>query len=123
MADSKDFRLGNYVLVFGSEVDTIKHLSIGKIPIDATPISITTDWLVRLGFSQFSAENGYKSRKWTLAEAKHVPDWFYLKRETHKGVRQFNAYTKGTRLSTIEYIHQLQNLYYCLTGRELTIHD
>ena len=76
------------------------------------PIKLTEDWLIKLGFERYKTEN-YHSRKWTLVNSEYVSNWFYL---SHP---HFIAARNGTQLKKIKYVHQLQNLYYSLTGLEL----
>ncbi len=69
------------------------------------PIPLTEEWLVKFGFEKLT-ENAY----------------------TYTGGYTFTVFFDGERLSTSfwqgnekKYVHQLQNLYYALTGEELTI--
>ena len=76
------------------------------------PISITEEWLIKFGFEKFN-------------KAMHKP----LNKTTHiyrEILDHNNFYITGMdnylQLTNIpKYVHQLQNLYFALTGKELTI--
>lgn len=82
----------------------------------AEPIPLTEEWLVKFGFEYDENE-----------------DWFVLDAES--GV-SFSHILEGTTLyfgrlesvwvdvlQEIKYVHQLQNLYFALTGEELTLQE
>jgi hypothetical protein len=76
------------------------------------PIPLTEEWLIKLGFEKLTNSNdGFKNTTYTYT----------------KGI-SFIVYFDGVRLSTNfwmgnekHYVHQLQNLFYVLSGEELTI--
>ena len=76
------------------------------------PIPLTEEWLIKLGFEKLTdSKDGFKNTTYTYT----------------KGI-SFIVYFDGVRLSTNfwmgnekHYIHQLQNLFYVLSGEELTI--
>lgn len=82
------------------------------------PIPITEDWLVRFGF-----KNPYE------------PFWFYLEIESPRFIVYVNPETRGialfdeadeeqyTHYIELNYVHQLQNLYFALTGTELSLNE
>lgn len=70
------------------------------------PIPITGEWLLRFGFDK-SEYVGYFTPC-----AKYMIDW--------DDINSFILYKDyGTKDVKIQYVHQLQNLYYALTGKEL----
>jgi hypothetical protein len=78
--------------------------------INLKPIPLTEDWLIRLGFEQ--AMNGWFCKKeylW-LRQYKLNNQWF----AGVNGIGDIDC-------TRIDYVHQLQNLYFALTGEELTI--
>ena len=123
-----ELRIGNYVwenysgemiirsIIYNSPVTTHPkdngshtiHLSKTlKLPICGydisaiKPIPITEEWLIKFGFKKLGK------------------DTFYLGAiKIHKRNRGFVI---AKRYVDILYIHQLQNLYFALTGKELTI--
>ncbi len=63
---------------------------------DLNPIPLTEEWVVRFGFEKYTWMNGYFKK----TKFGHLMIQFY-KEEIHL------------------YVHQLQNLYFALTGQEL----
>ena len=76
------------------------------------PIPLTEEWLIKLGFEKLTdSKDGFKNTTYTYT----------------KGI-SFIVYFDGVRLSTNfwmgnekYYIHQLQNLFYVLSGEELIL--
>lgn len=76
------------------------------------PIPLTEEWLIKLGFEKLTdSKDGFKNTTYTYT----------------KGI-SFIVYFDGVRLSTNfwmgnekHYIHQLQNLFYVLSGEELIL--
>jgi hypothetical protein len=110
---ASELRIANYVLDERGEADTVSGISqefvyLGRNPVnkihltEAKPIPITEEWLYKFGVDK---DNN------TLDKGKisYSLSWkmFYWGDDVidHK----------------IEYVHQLQNLYFALTGEELTI--
>ncbi len=76
---------------------------------DLKPIPLSEEWLIRFGFL-LEDFNWYKNDS---------DDSFYISFESDYGF-YVGATTYGY-LKAILYVHQLQNLYFALTGKELTI--
>jgi len=103
MMKATELRIGNLVYI-GSEINKIELVDFADIYENNTiilyqPIPLTEEWLVKLGF-----ERGGQS---TLSEYfVNVREWnnFY-----------FSKIGLGT-IAKIQYVHQLQNLYFALTG-------
>ena len=72
------------------------------------PIPLTEEWLLKFGFKK--GEGGYIDRTFFLNGVICV---FIIN-------SSFNFYYKNILLKSV---HQLQNLYFALTGEELTIKD
>lgn len=79
---------------------------------DLSPIPLSPEWLERLGFLNIAGS----FRKDGLYKMEFV---FYVK----EGILRYQ--TKGSgfsiELEHIQYVHQLQNLYFAFTGEELTL--
>jgi hypothetical protein len=79
------------------------------------PIPITEEWLINFGFKKHKCNIG-GADMWQGMDAWSINDNNWLFRgnpiDGLKLVGYFN--------SNIEYVHQLQNLYFALTGIELT---
>jgi len=105
----EELRIGNWVYMFGS-TSVCSKVNIKSIEFYdlMEPIPLTEEWLERFGF-EFDGE-------W----------WDYLnfginirqnRCSESLGEFGFNYYPIP------KYVHQLQNLYYALTGEELEIKD
>ena len=74
--------------------------------INFEPIPLTEEWLVRFGF-----------RKSDLSDRFIIHGWFYFeKSENGYSFRTIDGFVR-----VIESVHQLQNLYFALTGEELEL--
>lgn len=72
------------------------------------PIPLTEEWLLKFGFKN-NGQNIYDLPSW-------VPYLRERKRKNQKWYQVFNVAD-----CNIEYVHQLQNLYFALTGEELEV--
>lgn len=93
---------------FSIEID-----EVGYVIDDYSPILITEEWLINLGFEHYKTDksNVYKSGIFMFV---------YTFDGRFKGKRMVtlaNALTLDE--NNIKYVHQLQNLYFALTGEEL----
>ena len=72
----------------------------------AEPIQLTEEWLLKFGAKELNAKRG------VLKE-------FVLKTVRIEMSNSGNFYYKNSKL-ILESVHQLQNLYFALTGKEVT---
>jgi len=73
-----------------------------------SPIPLTEDWLVRFGFEYFKGNNSYQYDSFM-----GFTIWGRLK-------DGFSVHVQDIECGNpIKYVHQLQNLYFALTGEEL----
>jgi hypothetical protein len=121
---ANELRIGNYYSCASNEgiiypkVKAIQYNEFGFLSdIDGTnfeickPIQITEQWLLWFGFE--------KSK-----EQIHEYDYFkgrYSIFRNSLNEFNFNFLNPGDWYMEIKYIHQLQNLYFALTGEELTV--
>jgi hypothetical protein len=98
---------GDYPIYVYSDED-IEHFSVFK------PIPLTEEWLIEFGFSR---EVKVGSEMGTDGVEFRVYHFDVLTFNTNHGwwykVQRIND-------TPLEYVHQLQNLYFALTGEELT---
>lgn len=115
---ANELRIGNYVSV-NDLIVSVNRIEVGKFwathndllffqGIDTKPIPLTEEWLLKLGFEKklIQYNNFYCRCKWTIE----------VNADEYSVYNQYDRY-----LNTIKYVHQLQNLYFDLTGEELTI--
>ena len=122
MIKNTEVRIGNFVY----DVDKDIHREILEINRShvffkgggcglfetMTPIELTEEWLIKFGFlinRQTKEENDIWRCNWT---------------EGHFEVEQiigFYLWDNSCYGTEIKYVHQLQNLYFALTGEELEI--
>jgi hypothetical protein len=84
------------------------------------PIPLTEEWLLKLGFTKDNYGCFYLSR---IDENENN---LWLKtQENNIGValNMFHLERKETYLNNVEFVHQLQNLYFALTAKELVVSD
>ena len=104
---ANELRVGNWVN--NNEEDyqitsaTIAQLERGDS--EAKPIPLTEEWLIKFGF-----DKKFSKDKFTI-----IPNG---KLDYEKGRTYFNAWTILEHQP--EYVHQLQHLYFALTGEELS---
>lgn len=119
-AGAKDLRIGNWLINFlGGEFEANPGTIAAAERDYFRPIELTEEWLLRFGFKK-DEDGAYDSRNdesYPLFMGRisivnkqkefflwiSIDDYFYS-----------FAWTK------IKYVHQLQNLYFALTGEELT---
>lgn len=147
MIDSKDLIIGNYFYDEDKKILEVKEIQesllvshngdwkhYSKI-MDCDPIPLTEEWLLKFGFEKIKNEtyiNGYQyllqvSNDYTDEEMIINRDgtWFDaiggIDYERTK-VLHVNTLCRGNHVcNTVSTVHQLQNLYYSLTGNKLEI--
>ena len=122
---ANELRLGNLIKVGGNTLDTYQTFIPTLVTLailneiageneerpDAElsvfmPIQLTEEWLLKFGFK----EDGTR------------PDWCDLLSSYNIGNDKIQYLrNESWKCLKIRYVHQLQNLYFALTGQELTI--
>jgi hypothetical protein len=116
---ANELRIGNYISPLGKGVTIVEGFctwdgliqssSFAERSIeDFEPIKITEEWLLKLGFEYNDNIGIYQNGGFDVDIEDDVYCHFYM-----------NDY--GDWYKYIEYVHQLQNLYFALTGEELTV--
>lgn len=117
----QELRIGNFVsqlYSFGCdgtkkpewrewELDLIDIQDVQSRPEIYKPIPITEEWLVRFGFEVNNTESWYYKGNFRWSKVGRYWLWF--------GIPMQNGLFK--------HVHQLQNLYFALTGQELKLND
>lgn len=99
---------------------TINHL-VSFFEISIRPIPITEQWLLGFGFKEKSFDFTIPISECELVKLMLIPHDEFPS-ESSVCVIQSNeddSEEETVFLSDIKYIHQLQNLYFALTGKEL----
>ena len=133
-----ELRIGNLVLLDGEEMiitgitEDYVYFEGGFSMIiftDIKGIPLTEEWLLKFGFWRWRAG----SRSWIINESVldkigTTTHRFYLATSSKKYAVKTGYYYEArtgyypsTFLRYIKYVHQLQNLYFALTGEELEI--
>jgi hypothetical protein len=116
--DAKELRVGNWVIDGDGDENQVEEIcpySCGKNDFrwdwlkSVEPIPLTEEWLVRFGFK----DNNYTFD--LMANRKKLSFGWYA-RVVSSGVRR--GFSMG-KYKHIKHVHQLQNLYFALTGKEL----
>jgi len=113
--DIRDFRCHIYV---NHCEDGLTRIELGDFELihdgsrsisEYSGIPITKEWIERFGFRESNSiwENGYENEELLIDSS------LYPIISTNDGCFRFG--------NKIEFVHQLQNLYYILTGKELEI--
>ncbi len=114
MIEAKELRIGNWFVNHLNQLEQvgqIRWLAIYMVNksalIDIKPIPLTEEWLIKFGFKLSKDGKYYNGRDSPIF-------WVYG-----------NQYgMSGLPLSTsFSHVHSLQNLYFALTGEELTIKE
>lgn len=121
MIDAKELRIGNYIqlrnkFVMAGGIPNIHKLLIPgeqyAVEVEEfVPIPLTEDLLLKCGFKKINHISGYS---------------FFSMERKKSGVNIdiYEAYSTiggNTSVPHIQFLHQLQNLYFALTGKELEV--
>lgn len=81
------------------------------------PIPLTEEWFKRFGYTK---KKGYKEKYFEFTD--EYSEWLDLEDGTFKPKPYYfaDAFEENFR---IKYVHQLQNISFALTGKELTISE
>jgi hypothetical protein len=115
---STELRIGNLVYDTKGYVNTIDLEAITYIFKESLnqvkPIPLTEEWLLKFGFK--NRPDGICDH-WHLGINPITHDWMIELKNLGAGFFYINGYFN------IKYVHQLQNLYFALTGEELAINE
>ena len=117
---ANELRIGNLAQIKGEKL--IMDIKITAWDIYTTsigwgsyePYELTDDWLIRFGFELYSESNEINieiAKKHPLYLRLMANEWTLFVREG------------GGAFKTIKYVHELQNLYFSLTGSDLVLAD
>ena len=123
--NANELRIGNYVDLYSTTAQVCRHDFNTESPkglaVDrGEPIPLTEEWFIKLGL---------KTKCFAYTDSNGTP--FFGWAETHQSRLKFYSVNNGVvwicrindkvDLCEIKHVHQLQNLYFALTGEELTV--
>ena len=120
---NNELRIGNYIK-FHNTITKVEGFSIWDNLIqsdnfaerelkDFEPIPLTEEWLLKFGID-FTSEKEWYQLTFTIKG---------LLFETASSMEGFTYNLCFDNMINIKYVHQLQNIYFCLCGEELTIKE
>jgi len=124
---ANELRVNNWVNVTDKDYQITQILErgincgiVGAMYDIVKPIPLTEEWLERFGFEDLSKErysNYYKNngKVWILNVTIGTENWWCGSPSDING--------KSKHLRNVEFVHQLQNLYFALTGQELELKE
>jgi hypothetical protein len=128
-----ELRIGNYYQYAGdngiiyTQVKEIKYNQFGLLgDFDGTnfeickPIPLTEEWLLKFGFENLPTDEPFFKRH-KIEVFKFSKGNFFLLggNNTNYGIGLHNIW-QGMEIN-IQHVHELQNLYFALTGEELSL--
>jgi hypothetical protein len=116
-----ELRIGNKFYLPNGNIGTISYHEIRLLVValekpNYQPIPLTEEWLLNFGFNRHHADYGNG-----IIYIKNVIDntefeWGVYPNELGSGIQIQNR-------KLLKYVHQLQNLYFALTGEELVVKE
>lgn len=137
--EAKDLRIGNYVtdaywehFKTVIEVDSVNEKGINLLIESETKhtymehhfinpcyefdelhgIPLTEEWLLKFGFVLYGKE---------ATDSESPRDWYWIKKGFQMSIDNITWRCSCIDNLDIQQVHQLQNLFFCLVGKELTI--
>lgn len=92
--------------------ESLKNQNGGSECMVALPIQLTEDWLIKLGFERLS-------EKYYILDMCEFSTRYYY--SYSGGFWRFEV--EGKLVSELKYVHQIQNIYFVLTGKELILNS
>jgi len=122
---ASELRLGNWVEQPNDGVTRVTAVlndlqiktETGYVDKYCRPIPLTEEWLLKFGFKQC----GYEGLFWCHNKLKGLEFAGINWADSEFPEYQFLNYRIGEEIYRVQYVHQLQNLYFALTGEELEL--
>lgn len=135
---ASDLRIGNYVKDRSERIIQVEQVLSWGINLESdcyggwtcefsedyiSGIPLTEEWLLKFGF-EFNPDPSwkYKDDDGKDVEVESRPYWYKIYKDGKFDMR-FYWYldSKKANNCSCEYVHQIQNAYFALTGEELTL--
>lgn len=113
--EARELRIGNLVKIKGSKGT---YTTVTESTFDCNvskyygAVRINENWLLKLGFEK--GEVTYYKNDIGICDYHNDNNWLCSEYSAEDGLYLYIG-------KPIKYVHQLQNLYYALTGEELTL--
>ena len=126
---AEELRLGNYteynIIDEGRDEWIFNQVEISDLadPRDLRPIPLTEEWLLNFGFERDDEDEAYVGSGLYIEDRNRDRYMSQEKRDSLKDSFGVWFVNSGRLIRDIKYVHQLQNLYFALTGEELTIKE
>lgn len=114
MIKANELRIGNWIRVFGGYAKV--KLIPSELPIE--PIPLTPEILEKCGFVEDRGNYWVDLMTHYLELINKLQGWFPVYAQTPELSSEAE---QRVLLNRIDYLHQLQNLFFALTGTELNI--
>lgn len=124
--EAKDLRIGNYVQLYGKQVQVLEIWDTALKTTDIntncayfidqySSIPLTEEILLKCGFEKYGEYHySYKNNPFII-DLSILGEFYYFR-------KMINA-NESILLKEIKYLHQIQNLYHSLTGKELAYNE
>jgi hypothetical protein len=126
---ANELRIGNLFILPNGDIGKISYHEIRLMVVaiekpDYQPIPLTEEWLLKFGFVQSSNNLG---NTFHILKKDGVIVMFTIEHWTNTDInsKYHNHWHCEYLLNghKLQYLHQLQNIYFALTGEELTIKE
>ena len=110
-----EVRHGNLVIYGGHQttIDEKEIIHFIRFPDKYEPIPLTEEWLLKFGFEK--EETGY----WTIGKLRGGLTVCRAERKSDRLC--YRWFVNNLKMTDLHFVHQLQNLYFALTGEELEL--
>lgn len=115
MIASNELRIGNYVNTpYG--VKRVSTISVDgwSMHTESEPIPLTEEWLLKFSF-ELVYDSDFRRKYDYFLDYRFGFDINKALKNTPEGIN-----FRGDHFTEIKFVHQLQNFYFALTGKELT---
>lgn len=115
---ANELRIGNLILLNENTIISVSEMTVYNMihraeSADYKPIPLTEEWLLRFGWGKGEFDSEYMDNVSLKEEA--------LSYNVDAKMLIIETPYHNLEINHIKYVHQLQNLYFALTGNELTI--
>ena len=111
-----ELRIGNLIMFIDVNFIAVSHSTFMKIkrhPYWYEPILINEEWLIKFGFDIY---HQFRDDHFRFEHKRYAISGFFYK---NKGLKL----SKSGMFYSIKYVHQLQNIVFCLRHKELELKD